>query len=264
MALGARPAETPWQQGPHRIRIDVTQIGEGATPRARLPVFVLLDGEQYGEQASGIARELVDSRKLGGLLLVSVKVDGTAEQLRLARLRLFTTPVPVAYLPDRARSEGAATGEIDLFAERLRQHVRAATAQAGGDKRCMTLFGHSLAGHAALAIALRHGKEWRGTVAGSPSIWWGKEVLLRDPRLRKQGPRGGDLLLTAGALEATAESAGRFRIVENVRAFDQLARAHFRSVETLVLPGEDHQSSVGPALRAGLIRAGQCWHPRQK
>jgi len=123
----------------------------------------------------------------------------------------------------------------------------------------MTLFGHSLAGHAALAMALRPGREWRGIVAASPSIWWGRDSLLRDPNRIGRQSRDENLLLTAGALEATGESARRFRIVDNVQAFSRLAQSRFRSVELTIFPGEDHQSSVGPALRAGLVRAARCW-----
>jgi len=248
-----------WQQGPHRVALEIERVGARPVGRGQLPVFLLLDGEQYQEQARAIARELASSGQLGPLILVSVKIDGDQEQLRLARLRLFTSAVPITDLPDRARNEGAATGEVHRFADRLRMALGKALANRGADRRCMTLFGHSLAGHAALAMALRPGREWRGIVAASPSIWWGRDSLLRDPNRIGRQSRDENLLLTAGALEATGESARRFRIVDNVQAFSRLAQSRFRSVELTIFPGEDHQSSVGPALRAGLVRAARCW-----
>jgi predicted alpha/beta superfamily hydrolase len=253
------PISAEWRHGPYRIGIEVVQLGGPPRGSANIPVLVLLDGEQYQQQLIQTATDLSRSGEIGPILLVSIKVAAAGEQLRLARLRLFTTPAPSNDLPDRARREGAVVGEVAEFGAELSRRLDLSLAGARANRGCFTLFGHSLAGHAALAIAMRQPTRWRGVVAASPSIWWGRQVLLREAmRFRANGPRPA-LLLTVGELEQAQDSGAQYRILDNAIAFEKAAKSDFRSVERKTLHGEDHQSSVAPALKEALVRANRCW-----
>ena len=258
-AAANAPISTEWRHGPYRIGIEVDQMGGASRGNVNMPVLVLLDGEQYQHQLIQTATELRRSGQIGPILLASIKVAAAGDELRLARLRIFTTPVPSNDLPDRARREGAVVGEVAEFGAELSQRLDLALAGARADRGCFTLFGHSLAGHAALAIAMRQPTRWRGVVAASPSIWWGRQVLIREATRFRANGIGPALLLTVGELEQAQDSAAQYRVLDNAIAFEKAARPGFRSVEQKTLRGEDHQSSVAPALREALVRANRCW-----
>ena len=269
---------------------DVTASGNGRAyrlfvdipptppPPEGFPVITVLDGNLHFPLAAGLQRSLVLAGEARPAVVVGIGYPTedlfTALTLRFQDLSLPARADWLAGLGWSAPGMSVeTTGGLDTFLDVVRDEIRPALAQlAPVNPADQTLFGHSLAGHAALHALFRSPADWRTVIASSPSIWWADDAVLAGERtLSDPDLAGRRLLLTVGALEAhpdraalahfgsrpAAEAAmSRSRMVENVRSLGaRLAARPGAEVATVVFEGEGHVSVIPAALGRALTFA---------
>ena len=123
------------------------------------------------------------------------------------------------------------------------------------------LFGTSLGGLFAVHTLLTRPEWVDGIIAGSPSLWWNDDEMLRrieglatGTASRESGP---DVFIPVGSGEEgpSVPSLSRYRLVSNARRLAELladGRVPCRSSALEIIQGESHTSVVPSALTRGL------------
>lgn len=255
----------------------------GPPPPSGYPVVYLLDGNWYFNIAGDTARLQAATGELPKAVIVGIGYpvpDGTS----IVPLRSFDLSLPVGAdaLPQiRLGPDNA--GGADSFLRFLKEEARPLVEQvAPVDRRCQTLFGHSLGGLVVLRSLFTDPGSFQSYVAASPAIWWGNDAVLADePQFVarvKSGRVAARLLLTVGGLEQTPSKAMIARnpnILANMRRTAMVDRMHrlakrlsaVRSanfqVTSETLAGERHNSAVPAVINRALHFGLPCpgWRP---
>ena len=264
----------------YRVFVDVP---ETPPPAEGFPVLVVLDGNLHFALAAGLQRSLVLAGEVRPAVVVGVgyPTDDLLAALTL-RFQDLSLPARADWLAGLGWSAPGmtvdTTGGLDAFLEGLEHEILPAVAGlAPTNLADHALFGHSLAGHAALHALFRRPGAWRSVIASSPSIWWADDAVLAGERtLADADLAGRRILLCVGALEAEPDRAAlthfgsraaaeaalsRSRMVENVRALGaRLAGRPGAVVSTVVFEGEGHVTVI-PAAVCRALQFALCLEP---
>ena len=264
----------------YRIFVDVP---ETPPPPEGFPVIVVLDGNLHFALTASLQRSLVLAGEVRPAVVVGIgyPTDDLLAALTL-RFQDLSLPPRADWLANLGWSAPGmtleTTGGLDGFLEVLEHEIRPAVARlAPTDPDDHALFGHSLAGHAALHALFRGPGAWRSVVASSPSIWWADDaVLAGEHTLSDADLAGRRVLLCVGALEAEPDRAAlahfgsraaaeaalsQSRMVENVRALGaRLAARRGAEVSTVVFEGEGHVTVI-PAAVCRALQFALCLEP---
>ena len=256
----------------YRVFVDTP---ETPPPPEGFPVMVILDGNLHFALAAGLQRSLVMAGEVRPAVVVGIgyPTDDLFAALTL-RFQDLSLPARAEWLAELGWSapgmNAETTGGIDSFLDVLEHEILPALARRVPiNPADHALFGHSLAGHAALHALFRRPRAWRTVIASSPSIWWADDAVLAGERALKDDDLAGwRVLLAVGALEAhpdraalahfgsraAAESAmARSRMVENVRSLGiRLSGRPGAEVVTVVFEGEGHVTVIPAALCRAL------------
>jgi len=231
-----------------------------AAPKDKAPeegyaVVYALDGDATFQTMAEAAR--LQTRKPKGydpVLVVGIAYPSKEAFDLERRCRDFTMAVPKAALPPRP--DGRAwppNGEADLFLDFLEHELIPDIAREFPiDAGRRAIAGHSLGGLLALHALYARPGLFTHYAAGSPSVWWGEnEVLKEQERFAAQwsGERELHLLLTIGAneLEDMLEGANEIH-----RRMKSLSGRGVRT-EYVRFDGEDHVS-VLPASLGRIVK----------
>lgn len=254
----------------------------GPPPAAGYPIVYVLDANGYFATAVESARMLELAGEIEPALIVGVgypfRVEdpqGSMAEISARRVLDFTPRPPKGEVVQEMG--GLPVGGAEDFYAFLKNDLSPRLAKSYKvDTSRQVLFGHSLGGLFALDMAFRHPDAFESVISASPSIWWGKSVVLEgEPRFKAalaapdQAP---NLLLTVGALEASSTATpvppnmtpaqfsayiAKIRTVENARELAgrlaPLAKAGGGRVEFVSFEDETHVS-VAPAAISRALR----------
>ena len=252
--------------GGRAYRVFVRQIGE--PPEAGVPKALILDADQFFEQAIDIAEAEASPR-----LLVGVGLPEADLAARIAR-RYFelTDHAASGTIPLRPGQEMPQTGGERLFAGFLRWRLLPWLGEwfplATGR---IALFGHSLAGLFVLRAFLRQELPIGDFLAADPSVWWNGHRVLAEldaflgafPDHPAKDHRRLTILAAGdgarpGLSQAEREGVGALRGGPNGLNFGaRLTEAGHRRVTAASLSEETHGSIVGPALEHFFALTGE-------
>lgn len=219
----------------HRYSIDVALPFKPAPPRG-YPVLYVLDGYAYFASATEAART---QRHLpGGIVVVGIGYpdDPAYQQEVMAkrgpgsrvwdglptshvapfRERMYDLSLPTSeeYLVGMSRQgypqwDRENYGGLDDFLETIEREVKPRVASlASIDSSNQALFGHSMAGYAALHALFVQPGAFRSYIIASPSIFWDNKAVLRDREKLAAAVRAGRasprVLVTVGSDEDTS------------------------------------------------------------
>lgn len=252
----------------------------GPPPAAGYPIVYVLDANGYFATAVESARMLELAGEIEPALIVGVgypfRVDdpqGSMMEISTRRVLDFTPQLPQGQVVEEMG--GHPVGGADDFYAFLRNDLAPRLSKSYNvDSSRQILFGHSLGGLFALDTAFRHPDAFESVISASPSIWWGGSIVLKgEPGFKaalasRQAP---DLLLTAGALEASATATptpptmtsaqfgayiAKIRTVDHARELaERLApatRAGGSRTEFVAFDGETHVSVVPATISKAL------------
>ncbi|MDT9598147.1 alpha/beta hydrolase [Sphingosinicella rhizophila] len=248
---------------------------EAPPPPGGYPILYLLDGNESFPVATTVAHGL--GRYLAMEPGVIVGIGYPSETRRSFD---YTPAVP----PDRPTilplgPSGGAEALLAFIADELQPSIEA---ELPVDPKRRTLSGYSLGGLFTLYTLFNRPDLFQTYVAGSPSIWFGQnEVLKLESGLaaKLRAARGGRrLFLSAGQYEQDplpppggeteesrkfADISAKARMVDNARELagrldglkEEGLTVHFQ-----LAPGESHATGTYPAMRDALLGA---FGPRQ-
>jgi hypothetical protein len=214
-----------------------------ATGDNRLPVLVLLDGDNHFHHTTGIVSFLVDQGLIPQLLVVAVPNTDRTRDL-----------TPTTHAADSANFPTA--GGADRFLSFLGDELLPWIDQQYRTAPYRILMGHSFGGLFALEALETRPDLFQGYLMISPSTWWNEESLVKGaasflkkhPGLDAQvylttGNEGGDMLLSAEQLASV---------------FAANAPPAFHST-FLVMPDESHGSIPHKSTYDGLVWMYRDW-----
>lgn len=254
----------------------------GPPPAAGYPVVYVLDANGYFATAVESARMLELAGEIEPALIVGVgypfRVEdpqGSMAEISTRRVLDFTPRPPKGEVVEEMG--GLPVGGAEDFYAFLKDDLSPRLARSYKvDVSRQVLFGHSLGGLFALNMAFQHPDAFESVISASPSIWWGKSVVLEgEPGFKAALAAPGqapNLLLTVGALEASATATpvppnmtsaqfgayiAKIRTVENARELagrlEPSAKAGGGRVEFVAFEEETHVS-VAPAAISRALR----------
>ncbi len=176
------------------------------------------------------------------------------------RCRDFTMPAPDGSLPARPDGRGwPPHGGADEFLDFLEDELMPAIAEQWPINRSrQLLFGHSLGGLFALHALSARPRLFSHYVAGSPSVWWGENAVLKELEALVNAANAGSavppaqpvqLLLAIGADELPDMLGG---VDQAAALMSRATQAYVRTTQA-VIHGEEHVS-VLPAIIGRLPR----------
>lgn len=246
-------------------------------PKQGYPVIYVTDPSW---SFATLADTLWQSRRLyGPAVVVGVGYPSAAEIANRAY------DLTIARLPDASAEYQAAAGLVggaEAFFDFIQEELKPVVEKAVPiDRSRQALFGHSFGGLFALHVLFSHPESFDTYVAGSPSIWWGGDAVLREKEAfvsnRARGDAARRLLLTVGGLEeeltedfVRAKARGLelpsasvlkgYAMVRKTRALaDDLKRVPGLTVDLRVYEGETHPSSIPAYLGSGARFAMSGW-----
>lgn len=156
----------------------VLGIPNQAAPAAGYPAIVLLDGNAA---LAAMDEALLQSLQAGQApLLVAVGYDTELRFDVAARAFDYTPPLPPG-TPDEENQRGRQGGGADVFLALLQDQILPRVrAAAPVDATRMTLWGHSYGGLFALHTLFTRPALFSRYIAASPSLWWGRGVILQE------------------------------------------------------------------------------------
>ncbi|KPV55942.1 enterobactin esterase [Paenibacillus sp. A3] len=229
-------------------------------PPSGYPVIYLLDANSvFGTMAEAIRLQSRRPEKTGVAPAVIVGIGYDTEgPFSNARYYDFTMPVPAAELPKSPRGTewpelGGANAFLNFIEEDLKPEIER---EFSIDRGRQTIFGHSLGGLFVLHALFTRPGTFQTYVAGSPSIHWGKRILLEEERqfasrLEKE-PSSLGVLLAVGEREKDHHSHMNDNAKELAGRLSALASRGVR-VKFHEFEGEGHVS-VLPVLISRALR----------
>ncbi|MET4562081.1 alpha/beta hydrolase [Lysinibacillus parviboronicapiens] len=170
------------------------------------------------------------------------------------RCRDFTMPVNEASLPSRSIGKPWPTsGHADDFLDFIEQELKPAIAKEWPiNAGKQAIVGHSLGGLFTLHALFARPHLFTHYVAGSPSVWWGENEILKELDMFKETWKGEyplNLLLTIGAEELPDMLDGAEQVFERMKG---LAASDIHT--NYVKFAEEEHVSVLPAMLSRLPR----------
>jgi len=240
-------------------RIFVSQPYEDP-PSAGFPVIYVLDANVvFGTMVEAMRVQAGRPDRTGVIPAVIVGIGYPTERpFSPARFYDFTMPVPKSELP--ARPDGTAWPEMGgaaAFLEFIETELKPKIErELPIDRTRQAIFGHSLGGLFVLQVLFTKPTAFRTYIAGSPSIHWGKQLLLeaeqRFVARIKQEALNVDVLLAAGELERGHKSRINVHAEELAERLSDLEEFGVY-VEFYEFIGEGHVSIL-PALASRALR----------
>jgi predicted alpha/beta superfamily hydrolase len=208
--------------------------------------------------------------------VVVVGIGYPSERDVANRLYDLTPATDRATLPPTVPAGWGATGGADAFLQFIQQALKPVIERKVSiDKDRQALFGHSLGGPFVLQVLFTRPDMFNTYVAGSPSIWWGNRLILKEvlafKSLQARSGAHRRLLITVGGLE-TALSPEELRaslamklpnpdaefrkltMVSNARKLALEIKplsAHGLRVAFTIFPNETHNSVIPAYLGRG-------------
>ncbi len=228
-------------------------------PATGWPVLYVLDGEDNFAVVTQTMRRLARAGARSGVedrLIVAVESGSLAR-----RVLDYTPAAPGWTIPAGAPAAGLPTGGADAFLDFLSGRLMPELAKRWSiDSRRQAILGHSFGGLLILDAYLTRPGMFETSIAVSPSLWFGGDLLANLEKAYAGSPRSdGRLLVAAGGDErstlggAPATETAR-QLAGRLKALDPPARVSF-----IELKGQGHGStmlaSLGPAL--GFLSEGE-------
>jgi len=259
---------------PDKLRIDVATPLEYAESTRSYPLVYLLDGYWFFAIVSETMRLLEIAGEMPPAIIVGVGYETAgmpraearaAEYARLLQLRCRDL-TPTRDDSDWWHKAGAPapilgrfeTGGAEEFLGALVRDVKPLVYRNyRADSGDETLAGYSLGGLFALYTLFCHTDLFNCYVAGSPSLWWGDEVMFEFEQqyARKNTDLNKTLFLSMGGLEESGAGAA-CRMVSNLRLFiERLSVRRYPSLrwQSVILEGETHATGIASAFVKGLV-----------
>jgi len=259
----------------------------GPAPAKGYPVLYVMDGNNWAVMAA----EIVRTNTLFSLIsqtepavVVGIDYPGSKPDM-LRRTYDLTPPTPEGAVERRPGERYGGDVALMEFMDKTVKPYVASRFPIDGQRQ--TLVGHSLGGLFVLRNLFTRPASYQTYVALSPSIWWGKRLMLADAKRferMKDRPKDLRVFMSVGeleqsgdkqyaalkrqgieamykahpeafpgeTLEAALESMERIvkeaRMVDNARELAAQLRQHGISTELQVFAGEDHKSVLPVAL----------------
>ena len=264
--------QTLYSKNGRRFEVSIA-MPRAAPPGSGYPVLYVLDPQTSFATLTETVRN--HESMFGPVVVVGVGYESEAEQ----RNRMFDLSLPgtdLQTLPTMFRAGYGPYGGAAAFLAFLKDEVKPAVAAVTRiDTDREALFGHSLGGLFVLYALFTQPDSFDTYVAGSPSIWWGNKLLLRElPAFKAQLAQHAStprLLMTMGALEFQTNPE-ELRLIRqmNLAGAEELPRvvdmlgnaaglakelgqlsAHGLQAEYVVFPHETHNSVIPAYLSRG-------------
>lgn len=222
-----------------------------------LPVVVCNDPQWIYGTARDVCLNLSMARQMPKVVVVGVGWS-TPEIREVVRRRASAyTPTPGEFPPRSVPAgdppaAGGAAAHLDWIAGTVLPELEA-TYRIDPDDR--TVVGHSFSALFGLFALVTRPSTFRRYLLASPSVWWNERVVLEIIREHLPGHVDvhAEVFMSVGADE---EDTLPFPMVTNARVAHDLLAAHRPPSLTLhplvVLDGEDHYSTVAPAIGRGI------------
>lgn len=261
--LAAVLIATPLQAAPWSLaRSEVQQVAspdghpyrllvswpEGEPPAQGWPVLWLLDGEDNFAIATMTARRLARAGARSGVdpgLIVAIDSGPLAR-----RVSDYTPPAPGYAIPKGFPASGLATGGADAFLDFIDRRLRPIVSKRWRvDVERQAIAGHSFGGLLGL-YAMYRGRNFSAVAAVSPSLWYGGDVLRKAESATPSG-KHVSLLLAGSPSEGGPNGASGASGEALVTRWEQRGN----SASYLLLPGQDHGSTMLAAMSAAIVTA---------
>jgi len=244
----------------------------GPAPARGYPVLYVLDaGTSFATLVDTVRNQ---ESMFGPVVVVGIGYPGEKDVAN--RLYDLTPATDRATLPPTIPAGWGATGGADAFLEFIQQTLKPAIERKVSiDRDRQALFGHSLGGLFVLQVLFTRPDLFNTYIAGSPSIWWGNRMILKQASAFKslQARSGAHrrLLITVGGLETALspeelraslamklpDPDAEFRKLNMVGNARELASeleplsARGLSVTIAIFPNETHNSVIPAYLGRG-------------
>lgn len=182
-----------------------------------------------------------------GIIVVAIGYPSRALLDSKSRARDYTAKVPKHQLPTRHVETWQRAGEADAFLDYIAFELQPYLEQHYCiNKERTALVGHSLGGFFALYALFTRPELFSHYIAGSPSVWWGNELILDliqpfTPLSHKK------LLLTIGGDELPDMLEGFHKIAQH----PSLQTRSQLELQSVIFSAEDHISVI-PSMLARI------------
>lgn len=185
----------------------VVAAPSGAAPAKGYPVIYVMDGNAWAVLTAEIVRNntLFSVRSLTEpAVVVGIGYPGSKPDM-LRRTYDLTPPTPVGAVQQiPGERYGGDVALMDFMAKTVKPYV---ASRFPIDAQRQTLIGHSLGGLFVLRTLFTRPASFQTYVALSPSIWWGKRLVLADAKhfeQLKQRPQNLRVFMAVGELEQSS------------------------------------------------------------
>lgn len=239
----------------HRITIELPHRFDKIE---RPPVIVCLDGAWTEGSVRDATRLMSMSGEAPEAIVVGVSFEESSLSELLRQRACWYTPTGWVPPPETGVHGVSAqdTGKADQFQTFLRDRVLPyVEAHAPHGERW--LVGHSFGALCGLRILFSEPEMFNKYLLASPSIWWDDRSILglEAEYWDTNDDLAAEVFVSAGALELGAELDANFSMYRNaVELVERLGARGYRSLglQMATLAGESHNSTIGPAISAGL------------
>lgn len=228
-------------------------------PKAGYPILYMLDGNgQFPLAVNGYRPENGPAP-----LVVAIGYQMDVSYNTDLRTRDYTPPAQ--------GEEFAKGGQSEAFYQFIEQEVKLwVYSHYAIDRSRQTLAGHSFGGLFTLHVLFNHPQSFQRYVAASPSLWWGKGIVIpkRTPLLTLNSPA---VTLTVGEYEEKPDPSKANLPVDPERAKRQAERRQVTkarelaatlhqqgaNVNFILFPGKNHGSVIPDAINEAVKSAAQ-------
>ena len=220
----------------------------------KVPAVYVTDGNTMLPIVANSARLLQLGGELPPAIFVGIGYPATSTQEVLSlRMRELTPTAEVAETEGEEARGGGAAAFLDFIEEEVKPFIEATYPVDPSDS---TLVGDSLGGLFTLYALFNRTADYQRYVAGSPSIWWGGEVLFDDEAAyaERAADLDADVFVSVGSLEEMGAAADA-RMVTNTKKMASVL--HERDYPNLrlaehIFDGETHLSVIPATFSRGL------------